>query len=201
MNNIKPIETYYNGYRFRCRLEARWAVFFDVMNVRYLYENEGFKLNFDNGQSISYLPDFYFPEYDLYGEVKGAYTRGGIQKEEMEKISWFIDYGNPLNRGVIFLGNIPDPIRAYDMSYAIWFWNGEGLTWAYTWAHDDLTRRGYWHWHDTQSAPHHFEPSDDLILTTSFCLDDSCEIPETKVGEALRKARSARFEHGEQPII
>lgn len=27
-NSIKPIETIYNGYHFRSRLEARWAVFF-----------------------------------------------------------------------------------------------------------------------------------------------------------------------------
>ena len=29
--SIKPIETKYNGYRFRSRLEARWAVFFDMI--------------------------------------------------------------------------------------------------------------------------------------------------------------------------
>lgn len=28
--SIKPIETVYKGYRFRSRLEARWAVFFQV---------------------------------------------------------------------------------------------------------------------------------------------------------------------------
>jgi hypothetical protein len=27
---VKAIETQYNGYRFRSRLEARWAVFFDA---------------------------------------------------------------------------------------------------------------------------------------------------------------------------
>ncbi len=30
---IKPIETYYDGYRFRSRLEARWAVFFKVAGI------------------------------------------------------------------------------------------------------------------------------------------------------------------------
>ena len=33
MSNIKPIETIYNGYRFRSRLEARWAVLFDALGV------------------------------------------------------------------------------------------------------------------------------------------------------------------------
>ena len=31
--NIKPIETVYNGYRFRSRLEARWAVFFRAVGI------------------------------------------------------------------------------------------------------------------------------------------------------------------------
>jgi hypothetical protein len=38
--DIKPIETRYNGYRFRSRLEARWAVFFDTLGIEYQYELE-----------------------------------------------------------------------------------------------------------------------------------------------------------------
>ena len=64
--DIKPIETYYNGYRFRSRLEARWAVFFDAMKVEYEYEPEGFKLS--NGET--YLPDFYLSKYNIYVEIK-----------------------------------------------------------------------------------------------------------------------------------
>ena len=41
---IKPIETVYNGYRFRSRLEARWAVFFDQLGIKNEYEKEGFDL-------------------------------------------------------------------------------------------------------------------------------------------------------------
>ncbi len=63
---IKPIETIYNGYRFRSRLEARWAVFFDVLGVKYEYEPEGFEIS--NG--VNYLPDFYLPEMETYVEVK-----------------------------------------------------------------------------------------------------------------------------------
>ncbi len=33
MSEIKAIETRYKGYRFRSRLEARWAVFFDALSV------------------------------------------------------------------------------------------------------------------------------------------------------------------------
>lgn len=64
---MKPIETVYNGYRFRSRLEARWAVFFDTLGVEYEYEKEGFDL----GKSGKYLPDFYLPRLDCWFEVKG----------------------------------------------------------------------------------------------------------------------------------
>lgn len=58
MKNIKAIPTAYNGHSFRSRLEARWAIFFDVANIKWIYELEGFRL--DNG--VKYLPDFYLPE-------------------------------------------------------------------------------------------------------------------------------------------
>jgi len=54
MGKIKAIQTKYNGYHFRSRLEARWAVFFDRIGVRYRYELEGFTL-----PSGNYLPDFW----------------------------------------------------------------------------------------------------------------------------------------------
>ena len=31
---IKSIETKYNGFRFRSRLEARWAIFFDMVGLK-----------------------------------------------------------------------------------------------------------------------------------------------------------------------
>ncbi len=58
-NAIKPIETIYNGYRFRSRLEARWAVVFDALNASYKYEPEGFEL----GDLGWYLPDFWLDHY------------------------------------------------------------------------------------------------------------------------------------------
>lgn len=52
---IKAIETQYKGYRFRSRLEARWAVFFDALGLNWAYETEGFDL----GELGWYLPDFW----------------------------------------------------------------------------------------------------------------------------------------------
>ena len=63
---IKAIETQYQGYRFRSRLEARWAVFFDALGVEWEYEPEGFDL----GHEGKYLPDFYLPGLDCHAEIK-----------------------------------------------------------------------------------------------------------------------------------
>ena len=63
--DLKPIETIYNGNRFRSRLEARWALYFDLMCVQYQYEPEGFECDGER-----YLPDFYIQESDVYIEIK-----------------------------------------------------------------------------------------------------------------------------------
>lgn len=63
--HIQPIETRYNGYRFRSRLEARWAVFFDTLSIEYLYEHEGYDI-----EGRWYLPDFYVPRWKCYIEIK-----------------------------------------------------------------------------------------------------------------------------------
>lgn len=62
---IKPIETVYKGYKFRSRLEARWAVFLDETGVPYCYEHEGFDLD-----GTWYLPDFWLPESNHFIEIK-----------------------------------------------------------------------------------------------------------------------------------
>jgi hypothetical protein len=62
---IKAIETDYKGYRFRSRLEARWAVFFDALGLRWEYEPEGFEL-----PSGRYLPDFFVRMPATHGATK-----------------------------------------------------------------------------------------------------------------------------------
>ena len=64
---LQAIETVYNGYKFRSRAEARWAVFFDAAGIEYQYEPEGFKLS----DGTLYLPDFYLPESDTWCEAQG----------------------------------------------------------------------------------------------------------------------------------
>lgn len=65
--SIAAIETHYAGHRFRSRLEARYAVFFDNLQVKWEYEPEGYLIN-----GVPYLPDFWLPKYSLFVEVKGS---------------------------------------------------------------------------------------------------------------------------------
>ena len=66
MGELKAVDTEYKGYRFRSRLEARWAVFFDAMQIQYEYEPEGFQV----GEAKAYLPDFFLPDLSTYVEIK-----------------------------------------------------------------------------------------------------------------------------------
>lgn len=67
MKIIGPIETRCDGYRFRSRNEARYAVMFRSCGWRYEYEPEGFEL-----PPGRYLPDFWLPDRWTWIEVKGA---------------------------------------------------------------------------------------------------------------------------------
>lgn len=69
---IKPIETVYKGYRFRSRLEARWAVFFDAVGMAWEYETAGFDMD-----GMRYLPDFHIPSMSGGIDYDPGYSRYG----------------------------------------------------------------------------------------------------------------------------
>lgn len=93
MTDIKPIETEYAGYKFRSRLEARWAIFFDACGADWEYEPQGYTLQ----DGTKYLPDFLLhgvalsglnryrrrSKGDVYVEIKGVVTEEARKKLEM----------------------------------------------------------------------------------------------------------------------
>lgn len=103
---MKAIETTYKGYRFRSRLEARWAVFFNTIPMRWEYEPEGFDL----GAAGYYLPDFkvYYPgrsvdeRREVWFEVKPSIE--SITQEEWKKLLTFNGGGPMLLDGPPALG-------------------------------------------------------------------------------------------------
>lgn len=98
-SKVTAIETVYNGYRFRSRLEARWAVFFDAMGVKWEYEPEGF----ENEKGERYLPDFYLPEFDMWCEVK---PNDRSRVNEVKKACSFVAKDLKI-RALVFLPEIP----------------------------------------------------------------------------------------------
>ena len=112
MSDIKPIETVYNGYRFRSRLEARWAVFFDAMGIKYEYEPEGFYIDGEK-----YLPDFFLPEINAFVEIKsiGAFdisqTDCGVRFEDGREIAEkYAKFGKQLSTNGTYIIVFGDPI-------------------------------------------------------------------------------------------
>jgi hypothetical protein len=81
---IRAIETLYRGCRFRSRLEARWAVFFQTLGVPWSYEPEGFKLSTGDW----YLPDFLVRLKDraLWVEIKPDGIPAPLFEQFMEDI-------------------------------------------------------------------------------------------------------------------
>lgn len=67
MSEIRAMETAYKGFRFRSRLEARWAMFFDRIGVKWEFEPQPVLVNGE-----PYLPDFLIIHrgHPVYHEVK-----------------------------------------------------------------------------------------------------------------------------------
>lgn len=113
---IKAIETRYKGYRFRSRLEARWAVFFDALKIRWTYEPEGFVLPDGRG----YLPDFFLQDFGLFVEIKPESCNNEEHNKALEKYYLFaqdhpaialIGTPGPINESTFqgdYVGETPD---------------------------------------------------------------------------------------------
>lgn len=59
---IQPIPTRYDGYLFRSRNEARWAIFYKKLGIPYRYETERYHVN-----GVTYLIDFEIQEQEEKG--------------------------------------------------------------------------------------------------------------------------------------
>lgn len=69
-NIIKALPSWYKGIQFRSRLEARWAYYFDLLGLPWVYEPEAYSL-----PSGNYLPDFFLStkhRKNVFVEVKSV---------------------------------------------------------------------------------------------------------------------------------
>lgn len=77
---VGAIPTTYAGVEFRSRLEARWAVFFDLLGLQWDPEPE----TYSDGQTM-YVPDFWLPDLEMFWEVKPTQegANRGLRKAQM----------------------------------------------------------------------------------------------------------------------
>ena len=197
---MQAIETEYDGYRFRSRLEARWAVFFDRLDIKYEYEPEGIILS----DGTKYLPDFYLIDFHCFFEVK----RAGIQdtQEGAEAVSkigngaytgeWagIIAFGDPEDDNLqIFCQETDDGGGgSYQNSITIGIHPENGK--PYLFVEGDLRERNFFTcWgKDMQLIP---------MVTQGYGSTryDYNDFVNSRVLNARKAARQARFEHGEKP--
>jgi hypothetical protein len=112
---IQAIPTTYKGTRFRSRLEARWAAFFDLISWRWLYEP------IDEG---GWIPDFVLPDtFDqrLLIEVKPSLTQVELQQHEAR-----INRARPCDPALLLGGNF-DILR---MAHPSCPWRPAALRWC-----------------------------------------------------------------------
>jgi hypothetical protein len=169
---MKIIQTKYNGYYFRSRTEARWAVFFDTVGFKYEYEPEGFVINIEN-KEMPYLPDFYLDEFNLYLEIKNENFE---KNKEFNEYMWKVLHFE--NQIALLLGP-PKPGMKMKMP-----------SWIYNYETNEKTNE----WEIIESF---ISNSGEWFLNWG---NDDC-LYEDLYKEALNASRSARFEHGEKPEI
>jgi hypothetical protein len=187
---IKAIETFYKGYKFRSRLEARWAVFFDALGLEYQYEPEGFDL----GDGIFYLPDFYLPKLRAWVEIKGN-TPTAEEKEKIRRLNQHV--GVPC---FIFSG-LPNEHKSYG-----WFWEIANSGGGAICSEDTIccSRNNSFGFHYTSNG-------DIPGFNLNYCEDrvvvdseweamphfSACFYPYPGGDAAATVAKQARFEHGQ----
>lgn len=187
---VKPIETRYKGCRFRSRLEARHAVYFDALGIEWLYEPEGFQ--FSGG---FYLPDFFFPtlgEGGVYGEVKSF----AIPVGDRVRLGRF---ASEIGRPLIFFVGLPLDGVAESVVPA-----GPGLIEAMrvfrkknnaAWLETRITIAETYGFYPTMTyLPSAAQTGIDAFLPRPF---DEAHQPSQACLAAIYRAKSARFEFGE----
>lgn len=186
MNTIKPIETVYKGYRFRSRLEARWAVFFDSMGMEWEYEKEGFDLS-----GKKYLPDFWLPKFDTWAEIKPT----DFSKEEFELCELLV---TGTGKSCLLLVGAPD-YREYELLEP---------------TYESEPNLNPTSWKDEYKIKEPREINGAYKTKVALISDwfdedrfgyqmyyEKAEQYGDDYREAVLNARQARFEHGESPYI
>lgn len=180
--HIQAIETRWNGWRFRSRLEARWAVYFADLGLEFQYEVISYQMG-----EVLYLPDFWLPQVGLWAEVKPH----EFDAEELTKVDRLV---RGTDDGAILLIGPPD-FKTYATINKATHCGQSELIWG------DVLISNY---HNYPRDEHRFYSSTEFAGEGQGPFD----IPDDAAGRwardeiahAIHCARSARFEHDEQYV-
>lgn len=109
-----------NNQMFRSTWEANVARYFNFIGYKWIYEPQQFFFEKERRGAVSYLPDFYLPEYDIYIEVKGqliSRARGAMNKlkkyhlDEWSKLRAIT--GSPSTKSTKWFNKVGIPIYTY----------------------------------------------------------------------------------------
>lgn len=179
---MKPIETKYHGHRFRSRLEARWAVFFDAFGVSWEYEPQGYDL----GELGYYLPDFI-----LEGRVIVEVKPPTYEASEEDWDRWNTITELPGVQTFFLASGVPDGTRT---------WHGleqssNPLVGRYALARCEECYSLVFARMDAMSVVY-----TGARLCSSDCESQNCDLLDPYCEEIARATR-ARFEYGETPAL
>lgn len=194
---IRPIETHYAGCRFRSRLEARYAVFFDTLGVKWEYEREGYevedRLGLNDVDTWYYLPDFWLPEYELHVEVKGSF-----KPEEFRRFLSAAAYLSSPDGGcgggndTLILGPLPNTSVGFSYPMRLHLHKGDLRGYKFVGSRQPLRCIRPWRDIANDYGELRIEQSGQELL------NGISTYPTPDFWQAYRAARSARFEHGEK---
>ena len=204
---MRAIETEWRGFKFRSRLEARYAVMFEEMGIGWDYEFQGFDLR----DGRRYLPDFWLPQLDLYVEIKGTEVNRDTERllrDFRHPVILFVGLPDfegkrhPLNRagvgGKLYafsvsnsneLGGMPFIAKAHLMTCCEcekWVLDVRPESEKLESGDCRLIDRGN---DQKQWGPHCKHGYRDWKMRSN-----------SEAKEAVKAAKSARFEHGEDPL-
>ena len=204
LEKTRAIETNYMGCRFRSRLEARWAVFFDSLGWDWEYEKQGYTIGWREDDEIPWLPDFEIVTpsgQHFYVEVKGDrnFFADGEWLERFDynggppgfqNCGWSGKY-NAEHKPLLLLGNIPrfdgENINFY-VALIVHYKGVQGYQAKLT--QQELFPEPCFAWDNIGSG--NGIPDFQMGCDRSYTSDRA-------VLRALRAASGARFEHGEKP--
>lgn len=193
----KSVQTYYKGYYFRSRIEARYAVFLDYLAILWKYEPEGYIIEeseftkWFGHEGDAYLPDFFLPELNIYLEIKPeGPTEHSKFSEDVKKALAFGAYvcqGIPDEEDINphgWIANDFDNAKA-DKKYSLLVPFDHGYDWCYCQSQKKIGIE--------------YEGRSDRLIPKEQKKDDRGHNANALIiKEAWRAARTARFEHGQR---